>query len=56
MLMLGHEYIAGIVIRQTKPKCHTLRFGLVYNNACHVLMTQHEHGITFEEILKDQKR
>ena len=35
---------------------HTLRFVLVYNNPCHVLLTQHEQGKTFEEILKEQKR
>ena len=26
-----------------------------YDNACHVLLTSHEHGIIFEEILKEQK-
>ena len=31
---------------------HTDWFGLVYNNLSHVLLTPHEHGITFEEMLK----
>ena len=35
---------------------HILRFCLVYNIACHVLLTPHEHGITFDEMLKSKKR
>ena len=34
---------------------HTDWFCLVYNTLCHVLLTPHEHGITFEEMLKEQK-
>ena len=35
---------------------HTLRFGLVGSKACHVLLTPHEYGITFEEILKEERK
>ena len=33
----------------------TTLFGLLCNNACHLLLTSNEHGITFEETLKKQK-
>ena len=35
---------------------NTLRFGLVGSKACHVLLTPHEYGITFEEILKEERK
>ena len=35
---------------------HTLRFGLVGSKACHELLTPHEYGITFEEILKEERK
>ena len=35
---------------------HKLRFGLVYNKPCNVLLTSREYGIKFEKILKEEKR
>ena len=35
---------------------HTLRFGLVGSKACHVLLTPQEYAITFEEILKEERK
>ena len=35
---------------------HKLRFGLVYNKACNVLLTSREYGIMFKKILKEEKK
>ena len=35
---------------------HKLRFGLVYNKACNVLLISHEYGIMFKKILKEEKK
>ena len=35
---------------------HKLRFGLVYNKPCNVLLTSREYGIKFEKILKEEKK
>ena len=34
---------------------HTLRFGLVGNIKCNVLLYSCEYGVTHEEILKEEK-
>ena len=35
---------------------HKLRFGVVYNKACKVLLTSHEYDIMFKKILKEEKK
>ena len=35
---------------------HKFRFGLMGSKAYHVLLTPHEYGITFEEILKEERK
>ena len=34
---------------------HTLRFGMVGNIKCNVLLYPIEYGMTYEEILKEEK-
>ena len=35
---------------------HKLRFGVVYNKACKVLLTSQEYDIMFKKILKEEKK